>query len=158
MMTLKKPFGIKIIGWCECLVGLLGTLLLAFCTFFYLWSLYATSKGIDKPITPGDPSAEMIATGILPFLILVLSISLIFLGVGIGILKLRSWARKAYLIISSIILIIIAIALFPLFFHLSSNWLALLWLLLTGMLILASIWYFNKNNIKEAFLAKRPGS
>lgn len=99
-------------GWIHTIIGALGGILLLWHTVFYLWSIYATNKGIDKPFNPGDPSAEWLSLRISPTLILILLPFLFILVMGISLLRLRPWASKACVILYRVALTIFFLSLF----------------------------------------------
>lgn len=144
-----QPLGIKVIGWIETISGGLGSLFCLYNIFFFFWSLYATKKGIDKPLIPGDPSAELLGIGLCPIYAAISAPFLFLLAIGIGILKLRPWARKLHIIIWSIVLIILSLALILQFF--TKDLLAVVSLLLSIALVFIPIFYFTRPMIKELF-------
>ncbi len=153
MTEKKRSKGITITGWTEVLIGGLGGLL------FFL-----TKIGILDPEMVMD-SLVIIVLPYIPFPcpLLLFAITKMFpflLIAGIGILGLRSWARKMNILIFSILLVIPCQCVFVLFilfiFGCSSPICSgdihmLIGSMLPILLIILFIWYLTRPKVMEQF-------
>ena len=155
MIQENKSIGLSIIGWLETILGSLGGIYLIWTLGFYLWSLYATSQGIDKPIQPGDPSAEMVAVAVSPFLIISSLPFLLLLILGIGLIKKYEWARKIQIILWAILLAVCLTALLLRSFAVMPNgqkdFFGISLLLSLICIEVFLIWFLTRAKIKDKF-------
>lgn len=142
-MEKKRSTGVTAIGWIETIVGLLGTIFLLWIIICPLLIIpFLIKRGADPEIAMGGLVMVLIPY-CLPFPPL-----LVF---GIGILKLRSWARKMQIIVWSLVLIVGSYFLFLLSLARTKDWAAILWLSASLCLVILLIWFFKRPKVKEQF-------
>ena len=89
-MDKKRSVGITLLGWMEITIGIIGTLI-------FLYSLTGAARIILSGLFDSDNNGGMTASfvgGVFIFLALLFLPMPFLLCAGIGILRLKSWARK----------------------------------------------------------------
>jgi hypothetical protein len=137
-MSNKSIIVLRIIGWTELIIGGFGCLFTAWLTFILILYLRGGRMPYDDCGLGGL---------VYIFIPLTLAIS-IFTFLGIGVLKLRHWARIANIIVFSILL---AVGLPFIIFLLFANNSDYLWFITLVVISSGEIWFFTRSKIKEQF-------
>lgn len=143
-MEKKRPKGITLLGRIETILGMLGTILL-------VWMIIAGT--LTYFLAKGEARMGLLGTQIIPWFIPFP----LLMFTGIGILKLRSWARRTNIILFSILLILTLIVAILLTFaqHAHGFYVpevaGLFWLILFMTLISLLIIYLVHSKVKEQF-------
>lgn len=152
-MDQKSPVGLRIFGWIEIAIGVMGTLVLIDWLFFFVYCLLRPAE-----TEIGGAIAFMFVFCFLP--------APLFLLAGIGTIALKSWGRKINVI--GIPVLVSVLAAVALIFHLrglmyamtheeSKEWrfgytlFILLDIFVASVLIFPVLWFFNLQKVRDQF-------
>ncbi|MGH9775930.1 MAG: hypothetical protein ACRD50_13395 [Candidatus Acidiferrales bacterium] len=137
---MQRPTGVTILA----VLAFLG----AACTLLVGFAMLVGGAAFSRMLS-ASPGAAMLAGMGAALGVVCLLFAVLYLAIGVGLWKLKNWARVLTLVLTAIGLVFAVLGLFPVVMHF--NIFALIWQLFICAIYVIIIMYLLKPHVKQAF-------